>query len=161
TTANALWKFTGSVDYATGNTRPNGSFAWVDGSDPSNISDVTLTSPIINTAGLTTPALKFDFFSNNTGIYPNNILTVQGNSGTGWVTLFTNNTSSNQWRTELIALPASFANANVSFRFVVDKTAAPSSNAFYNDILLDDVSVIEAPTCFTPIITTATNVSHT
>lgn len=53
TVANGLWKFSGWVDYAPGNSRPNGTFAWADGSDPSNISDVTLTSPWIDVAALT------------------------------------------------------------------------------------------------------------
>src|SRR5690606_11374780 len=62
-----LWKLSGTVDYATGNTRPNGTFAWVDGSNPSNINDLTLMTPMIDVSSLTTPLVAFDYFSNNTG----------------------------------------------------------------------------------------------
>lgn len=144
--ANGLWKFTGSVDYAPGNTRPNGTFAWVDGSDPSNINNVTLTSPLINLSGLTTPELVFDYFSNNTNTYPNNIFKVDIFSGGTWTNLYTNNTSEANWRTITTSLSA-YAGQTIRLRFVVDKTAAPSGFAFYNDILLDNVIVQEAPAC--------------
>jgi hypothetical protein len=147
TVANGLWKFTGEAGYAVGNTRSAGTYAWVDGSDPSNISDVTLISPMINVSELTLPYLTFDMYSNNTGTYPNNIfkVDVQAVGGT-WTNVYTNNTSSTQWRTIKITLP-DYIGETIRVRFVVDKTAAPSGNAFYNDILLDNVNVNEAPTC--------------
>ena len=144
-----LWKFTGTVDYAIGNTRPNGTFAWADGSSPSNINDVTLTTPLINLATLTTPMLVFDFFSNNTGTYANNVLKVDVFNGTTWTNIFSNNTSLAEWRTSEISL-ANFAGTTVQIRFVFDKTVAVADNAFYNDILIDNVQVIEAPTCIKP-----------
>lgn len=144
--ANGLWKFTGSVDYAPGNTRPNGTFAWVDGSDPSTINNVTLTSPLINLSALTTPELVFDYFSNNTNTYPNNIFKVDIFSAGTWTNLYTNNTSEANWRTITTSLSA-YAGQTIRLRFVVDKTAAPSGFAFYNDILLDNVIVQEAPLC--------------
>lgn len=151
TTANALWKFSGAVDYASGNTRPNGSFAWVDGSDPSNISDVTLASPQIVLSGLVNPIVKFDYFSNNTNTYPNNIFKVEVNNGSGWVNIYTDNTSSPNWRTINAPLPAGYANTTIQLRFLVDKTAAPVGYAFYNDILLDSLSIIETP-CTPPTV---------
>lgn len=158
--ANGLWKFTGVVDWAPGNTRPNGTFAWVDGSDPSTINDVTLTSPLINLAGLTVPELVFDYFSNNTNTNPNNIFKVDVFNGTTWTNVYTNNTSSANWRTINVSL-AAYANTSIRIRFVVDKTAAPVGFAFYNDILLDQVIVQETPTCPGPTGVTAAAASLT
>src|SRR5690606_16578029 len=105
-TGNALWKFSGAVEYATGNTRPAGTFAWVDGSDPSDgVNDVTLYTPLINLTGLTSPQLVFDYFSNRTNEnYENNIFTVQVYDGMNWVTLYSDNTNSPVWRTITIPL---------------------------------------------------------
>jgi hypothetical protein len=147
-TGTGLWKFDGSVDYAEGNIRPNGTFAWVDGSDPSNISDVTLTSPLIDISTLTDPQLVFDMFSNNEGTYPNNIFNVEVYDGTTWSNVYTNNTSDDSWRTIEVSLAG--YNGSVMIRFIVDKTAASTGNAFYNDILLDNVKVRNVPTCLTP-----------
>src|SRR5690554_4070464 len=158
--ANGLWKFTGAVDYAAGNTKPNGTFAWVDGSDPSTINDVTLTSPPIDVSSLTVPYVAFEYFSNNTNIYPNNIFTAQVYDGTEWATIYTNNTSEANWREIEVPL-TTFTGSTLQIRFIVDKTAAPSGNAFYNDILLDNVRVMEAPVCIHPSSNTlaATNIT--
>jgi hypothetical protein len=166
TNANALWKFAGPPDYGAApaiNGRANGSFAWVDGSDPSTISDVTLTSPQINLTGLTAPAISFDYFSNNTNIYPNNIFKVDVNNGSGWVNIYTDNTSLTTWRSLVVPLPAGFANTTTMVRFVVDKTPAPVGFAFYNDILLDSLTFIEAPSCNIPtaISAPAANITST
>lgn len=158
--ANGLWKFTGTVDYAVGNTRPNGTFAWADGSTPTNINDVTLTTPEINLATLSVPMLVFEFFSNNTGTDLNNQLRVDIYNGTTWTNIFSNNTSLAQWRTAEVSL-ADYAGMTVKIRFVFDKTFAAPDNAFYNDILLDNVQVIEAPTCIKPAALTAVAASAT
>ncbi len=147
--ANGLWKFTGAVDYDPGNTRPDGTFAWVDGSTPTNMNNVTLLSPLIDVTPLNVPELVFDYFSNNTGIYPNNVFKVEIFNGTTWVQLFTDNTNLADWRTIKIPLPA-YADQTIQLRFIVDKTIAPVDNAFYNDILLDNVEIHEAPTCVPP-----------
>ena len=158
TVATGLWKFSGAVDYASGNTRPNGTFAWADGSDPSNISDVTLISPWIDVSSLTTPTVFFDYFSNNMNTYPNNIFKVEAREETGtWTQVYTNNTSSNEWRELEFPLPA-FSGTIVQVRFIVDKTAAPSGWAFYNDILLDNVRIDEPTLCPKPTLLTASNV---
>src|SRR5690606_29523077 len=127
TVPNGLWKFTGNPDYDNGNTRPAGTFAWVDGSDPSTISDVTLITPAIDVSSLTTPYVEFDYFSNNSFTYPNNILTVDVYDGASWTTIYTDNTSSSEWRTIGISL-GSFSGSTLQIRFVVDKTAAPTGN---------------------------------
>jgi hypothetical protein len=157
--ANGLWKFAGQADYAAAaNGRPASTFAWVDGSDPSTISDVTLYSPLIDVDPLTVPYLEFDYFGNTTETYPNNIFTVQVSNGTTWQTIFTDNTSDPDWRT--IGIPLTGYTGIIQLRFIVDKTPPAVGWAFYNDILLDEVKVIEAPTCPAPITLNA-QVSNT
>ncbi len=150
-TGNALWKFTGSVEYATGNTRPAGTFAWVDGSDPSDgVNDVTLSTPLIDLTALTSPQLVFDYFSNRTNPdYENNIFTVQVYDGMNWNTVFSDNTNSAIWRTITVPLTG-YEGDVIKVRFVVDKTANAPGYAFYNDILLDNVIVQETPACAAP-----------
>ncbi|MFA6058074.1 MAG: T9SS type A sorting domain-containing protein [Taibaiella sp.] len=152
TSTNSFWKFTGSSDYGTTpaiNGRPAGTYAWVDASSP-YVDSVTLTTPNINLTGLAAPYIQFDWFKNNTdpsSTALNNVFRVDVNSGTGWVNVFSNSTNSTSWRIVGITLPASYVNATIQVRFVVNKT---SSNNFYDDALLDNVSVIEAPSCFPP-----------
>lgn len=152
TSANALWKFTGTPDYgAASNGRTSGTFAWVDASTP-YVDSVRLTTPFINLTGLTAPYIKFDLFKNNTDPASpqlNSMFYVQVNNGAGWNTVYTNSTNSSIWRTEGVALPSSYNNTTVQVRFCVNKTA---SNNFYDDILLDSVSVVNAPSCLVPTI---------
>lgn len=150
-TGNALWKFTGAQDYAPGNTRTPGTYAWVDGSDPSDgVNDVTLTSPPISLAPLANPQLLFEFFSNIADTnYENNILTVQVYNGSVWVDVFSDNTNSPVWRTATVPLVA-YAGTTIQVRFIIDKTAAPAGYAFYNDILLDNVIIQQTPACSAP-----------
>src|SRR5690606_34712431 len=125
-------------------------FAWVDGSDPSNINDVTLITPLIDVSSLTIPLVSFEYYSNNGNTYPNNIFTVQvSDNGSSWTTIYTDNTSLAAWREISVPL-TSLTGSTIQIRFIVDKTAAPSGNAFYNDILLDNVSIMEAPSCIKP-----------
>lgn len=151
TSANALWRFSGTPDYGTTNNgRTPGTFTWIDASTP-YVTDVTLMSPLINLGGLTAPYLQFEWYKNNEDAAPvpqvNNNLKVEGNPGTGWVTLFNDTSNAAQWRIVGIQLPAAFIGTNAQFRFVVDKTL---SNDFYDNVLLDSVRVMETPTCIPP-----------
>ena len=162
----ALWRFSGSPDYGTtnnGNTA--GQFAWVDASSPyTGIHDVTLQSPAINLTGLTAPMLQFNWFKNHletaTGTtqpnYDNNKLTVQIKemSATTWAEIFSGTTNDPNWRTEMIPLAASYANTTVQFRFIVDKDVA-GNGYFYDNVLLDEVQVKDAPSCVQPSALTA------
>ncbi|UOU98012.1 hypothetical protein MUU74_16145 [Chryseobacterium daecheongense] len=157
TSTNALWKFSGSAGYgATGNGgKPAGTFAWVDASSPyDNLHNVELTTPQINLTGLTAPYVEFEWFKNHltssTGSLPpydNNVLKVLINDGSGWVQIFSNNTNDPEWRTVGIPLATTYIGATIQLRFVVDKDAA-GNGYFYDDVLLDEVKVKQAPTCF-------------
>ncbi|MCY0969236.1 GEVED domain-containing protein [Chryseobacterium wangxinyae] len=164
------WRFSGAAGYgATGNGgRPAGTFAWVDASSPyANEHTVELLSPQINLTGLTNPYVKFEWFKNHltslTGTVPNyehNQLKLEINSGSGWVQIWAGNTNDPEWRTVGVPLAASYVGATVRLKFTVDKDVL-GNGYFYDDILLDEVQVIQAPTCFEPVTLPVTNVTPT
>jgi hypothetical protein len=158
-TGNGLWKFAGAPDYgAIPNGKTAGTYAWNDGSSPV-VSDVTLITPLIDLAPLTHPMLSFEWFSNNTNTPGDNVpLIVEIFNGATWTTLGTFMGDNPSWQTESISLLA-YAGTTVQIRFVSDQTVA--GTAFYNDILLDEVSVDEAPACPAPIGLNASNVTAT
>lgn len=162
TNANVRWKFTGNADYGASlanNGRASGTYAWVDASSPyDNEHTVELLSPQINLTGLNAPYVSFEWFKNHStsasttvspSTYDNNKLTVDINDGNGWVTIFTGTTNAQTWRTEGITLASSYIGATVQFRFTVDKDVS-GNGYFYDDVLLDNVEVKEAPACFVP-----------
>jgi hypothetical protein len=169
TSANAKWKFSGAPGYGTTNNgKPVGTYAWVDASVPyDNEHTVELISPQINLTGLTAPFVQFEWFKNHltsaTGTLPpydNNELKLHVNDGTGWVQIWTNSSNLDEWRTVGIPLAASYVGATIQLRFTVDKNAG-TNPYFYDDVLLDHVQVLQAPTCFVPTLLPPSNVTPT
>ena len=160
TNANVKWKFTGSAgNGVTGNGgKAAGTFAWVDASSPyDNIHTVELISPQINLTGLTSPYVKFDWLKNHltssTGTLPaysNNELKVAVNDGSGWVQIWSDDSNYASWRTVGVLLASSYVGSTIQLKFTVDKDVA-ANGYYYDDILLDDVQVVEAPSCFDPV----------
>lgn len=164
------WRFSTSAGYgATGNGgKPAGTFAWVDASTPyDNEHTVELISPQINLTGLTNPYVKFEWFKNHltsaTGTLPpyeNNKMKVEVNNGSGWVQIWTDNSNAAEWRTVGVPLATSYVGTTIQLKFTVDKDVA-NNGYFYDDVLLDEVQVLQAPTCFEPVIALATNIAPT
>lgn len=162
------WRFSTSAGYgATGNGgKPAGTFAWVDASSPyDNEHTVELISPQINLTGLTNPYVKFEWFKNHltsaTGTLPpyeNNKLKLEVNNGSGWVQIWTDNSNAAEWRTVGVPLASTYVGATIQLKFTVDKDVA-NNGYLYDDVLLDEVQVIQAPTCFEPVIALATNIT--
>ncbi|RST25884.1 fibronectin type III domain-containing protein [Chryseobacterium lacus] len=161
TNANALWKFSSDPGYGASpalNGRASGTFAWVDASATyAAMHNVELLSPMINLVGLTAPYVSFDWFKNHStssttttpSTYDDNMLKLDINDGNGWVNIFSSSTNAPVWRTEGIVLPASYNGATIQLRFTVDKDVA-GNGYFYDDLLLDNVEVKDAPTCVPP-----------
>ena len=149
------WVFTGNPGYTASNTAdhtnsvPN-NYAWIDHSGTD--ADVQLISPIIDVAALNTPELRFWIWSHYDGaLSPYNITYVEANDGTGWQNLVTvQGDFDSQWTEFNVIIPPTMFLGNdlVQVRFRAESGGAGLD--FYNDILLDDVSIIEAPTCPAP-----------
>ncbi|ROI00660.1 fibronectin type III domain-containing protein [Chryseobacterium daecheongense] len=169
--ANLLWKFSGSGDYGTNtanNGKPAGTYAWVDASSPysgAGANTVQLVSPSINLTGLTAPYISFEWYKNHStttsttvspSTYDNNKLTVEVNDGNGWVSVFSDTTNSNQWRTVEIPLAASYIGATIQVRFTVDKNVN-GNGYFYDDVLLDNINVKQNPNLATSEVSAAQN----
>ena len=91
-------KFTGNPGYAAANNgRPAGSFAWVDfsGTDAGTVMEVVP----VDVSSNTNPQIEFDFFCfNTTQPNPTNILHIEANDGTGWISVGTiQNNTFNGW----------------------------------------------------------------
>jgi len=141
------WLFAGSGGYgaATNGGKDPSTFAWVDGSGSAALTGITLTTPPIDVTALSTPQLKFGYFTNNitTPLVPadQNTLKCDVWSADVWTNIFTDNSNDPAWRTATISLAG--YTSPIMLRFVVDKG---TGNVFYDDILIDDVKVQDPPT---------------
>ena len=153
--ANGKWRFGSGIGYGAdiaAHGKAVGTYAWVDASAPySGIHAVTLTSPIIDVSSLTLPYLEFEWFKNHaTAVggslpaYDNNLLKVQVNDGSGWNTVYSDDSNSPQIRDVAVALTG-LTGTQIRVRFVVDKDQF-GNGYFYDDMLIDNVSITEAPT---------------
>jgi hypothetical protein len=160
------WRFsTGAGFGATGagDHTPGGgtNYAWIDGSSPSGPTQIsTLTSVPVDVSGITNPRISFWVFSNNTSTSDYNTLEVEVYDGAAWNAAYTNQASLGaEWFNVLLDLSSFTITGNVQIRFTITENSPVSP--FQNDILIDDVSFEEAPTCLAPTALTATNISAT
>lgn len=141
------------------NTGNGGSFAGVDGSGSGATNDGTLESPLIDLSSLTTPRLNFFSFSNNTNFPGDNAtLIVEVWDGATWTQELSYAGDNANWVNHLVDL--SSYSGQIKVRFIVDQTTMTNS-AFYNDIMIDDVTVEETPACPAPTGLAASNLSFT
>lgn len=159
------WLFTNTwpaygaaVIQGTDHSGTGGSFAGVDGSGSANLTGITLLSPLINTSTLTLPLLNFWLFNNNIDNADYQTLRVDFHNGTTWIdSVFYWGPAQNSPNWEEITIPIYSLSITgpVQFRFVINKgTGSP----YYDDIVIDDVAILEAPTCPKPLNLTAANV---
>ncbi|MBC3845871.1 fibronectin type III domain-containing protein [Winogradskyella echinorum] len=128
----------------TGSTASNNYFAWSDASG--NDGPRTLTSPLVDVSGLTTPALSFYEISDNEG-NANSNLNVEVWDGAAWNDMGTFNTNTVGWELKIIDLGSLTITGDVQARFTFSET---ETGDFYDDIAIDDVTFDEAPSCFNP-----------
>ncbi len=130
-------------------------YTWVDQSGAD--AGVVLTSPVIDVSALTTPELKFFVYStNNTGsVTTFNILNVEYYDGANWqlVEAIQGDLGA-QWTQFSYDASAYVYSTNlVQFRFRME--SGGDGFDYDNDVLLDDVSVDEMPSCPSPISSTS------
>lgn len=132
----------GSTDH-TGN---SGAFAWVDGSGTGTNLGITLTTGLIDISSLTAPKLRYYVISHDVdNTSGNNKLIVEGLNGSTWVQLDSvqQNFPTAGWNERNILLSGLITSSTTQLRFRVDEQGGiiPGFTAFYNDILIDDISV--------------------
>lgn len=160
------WLFTTTwSDYGaegvTDHTGTGGSYAGVDGSGSTSISGITLTSPLIDISALTNPALSFFIFNNNIDDASYQTLRVDLWDGAAWnnnVYFWGPTANDPAWVEVIVSLVPYTITGDIQFQFVVDK--GPGS-PFYDDLIIDDVTVGEGPTCPNPSNLGATNITTT
>ena len=106
----------------------------------------------VDVSSNTNPQIEFDFFCfNTTQPNPTNILHIEANDGTGWISVGTiQNNTFNGWAPYTYTLVGFDVNGIVSVRFRAESGGA--TNDFYNDILVDNLAIREAPTCPSPLL---------
>jgi hypothetical protein len=164
----SLWQFangTGNpaidpdfaVENVTDHTSGTGYFAWYDGGFTA--ANVAYTSPVMNISALTVPYVRFFLYSNNTNDIALNTLALQAWNGLVWVNLGTYSGNFPGWQEKAAIVPPSIP-ANTQFRLVANPGTGGGANTF-NDLLVDDFSVQEAPPCATPVGPVLSGVSGT
>ncbi|MDG1148581.1 MAG: hypothetical protein P8N52_09780, partial [Crocinitomicaceae bacterium] len=152
------WDVSGTLDHTNGIAN---NYAWVDfnGLDVG----VTLTSPVIDVSALTTPELNFWTISHTLNtVSPYNSIFLEASDGAGgWniVSQITGETGPN-WEENTFILSSYVYGSNLlQIRFRAE--SGGDAVDFYNDLLLDDVSIIEAPSCPPPTSLTLTSADLT
>ena len=145
------WVFSGNPGYnastTMGNNRAAGTFAWLDFSS----TDVGVTMQVedIDISGLSSPAMTFDYFSDigtYTLPYPNTLF-VDAYDGTAWNVIGTFDQFTSGWETKLVDLAGADVAGIVTLRVRGESGSGgnTSTSDFYNDLLVDEVSVDEMP----------------
>jgi hypothetical protein len=166
-TGPAVWEFNTNAAYgaAVADDHTLGgatNYAWMDGSDaaPGNLYE--LITPQYDISLLTNPYLAYWVFSNNIdNPGDNNTLYVEMNDGTAWVPVETITGDNPNWIEYGVDVNAAGGVTGniVQFKFIFESTAA--TDDFFNDILIDDVCMNEAPSCPTPSSLVASAITAT
>ncbi|MCH2045837.1 MAG: choice-of-anchor J domain-containing protein, partial [Saprospiraceae bacterium] len=159
------WNFSTFAAYgastAGDHTGNGGNYAWIDGSSPSGVGQIsTLTSPRVDISTLTSPALYYWIYSNNIDNTSFNTLTVEFYDGAAWNTIQTlQDNLDTSWVEFVFNLDNFTVTGPVQVRFTVEENSPSSS--FFHDILVDDVEFKDGPSCFDPynLAVTATTAS--
>ncbi len=142
------------VDHTTG----SGYLAFVDASTTTTTPDATLATPFIDVSVLTTPYLEFYIYHfANEG--DSNKITVEVWDGAAWNEVYMDdNGDVDAWEKVGITLDSFTITGPIQVRFIVDTVIGDN---YENDIAIDDVSVKEAPSCFSPSSLAVSNITDT
>lgn len=155
--ANSGFGHIGNNGTIIGNTATDNYFAWVDDSSPSSIG-TTLLSPFIDVTPLTSPMLEFYRLSDNEG-ETNVDFSVDVWDGSAWnldVYSSNSNSANGAWEYIFVDISGLTFTGDVQLRFVVDENNGAD---FDDDLAIDDVGIVEAPTCLQPTALTISDVT--
>ena len=143
--AGFFWNTSGCSGTPVDHTGNSGSFAAMDQSGTD--AGVILELDTIDVSLLTVPYLEFYYQMCGVGYSPVNILFVEAFNGTGWNVVDTIQQGTVGWeRFGYDVSTNTFGTNLMKIRFRAESGGAGID--FYGDQALDDISVIEAPTCF-------------
>lgn len=138
------WVFSGAAGWnAANNGQPAGTYAWIDFS--STDTDCWMQMVDIDVSSLSSSLLQFDLFSDpGTSSMPlgPNILDIQAYDGTAWNNISTINSWTSGWEPQFIDISGADVSGVVSLRFFATSNGS-SSQDYYNDFLIDNLSVSE------------------
>ncbi|CAE7408231.1 unnamed protein product, partial [Symbiodinium sp. CCMP2456] len=161
--AGSGWEFgqLGSADYAAANaaeqTGNGGYYAWIDFSSTDD--STSLESIPVDVSNLMTPALQFSLFSENTNSSDYNTLYVEAFDGSSWQLVDTLRGDLGGWQTFVYDISGFTKPVNLAHvRF---RGESNGGNDFYNDLLIDDVMIMELPSCFAPSALGVVGVNNT
>jgi len=143
------WLFSTNGSFAAVNagdhTGNGGNYAWVDGSAPSGAAQSSvLISPNIDISALTVPFVSYWIYSHNADDPGYNTLLCEVYDGTTWLTVNTINTDQGDaWRQVGFSLAGFTLPSVIQIRFTITENSP--GNSMFNDILIDDVEVKDAP----------------
>lgn len=143
---------------ATDNTGNSGNYAWMDqsGADAS----VSLITPEIDVTSLTVPYLEFYYWMCGVGYSPVNMTIVETWDGTAWVYLDTLDIATAGWEVQGYDLTGRTYGSNlVKVRFTAE--SGGSGSDFFGDNAIDDVSIMEKPSCAAPSNLSVFNINDT
>ena len=145
-TTPAGFAFYGAANVPDHTTGGGGTFIGMDGSDNGNGEVSVLVTPLVDVSSLTTPQLSYWVFSNNTDDAAQNILQVELYDGAAWNTLETIQANLGvNWVNYTTDLTTLTITGDVQMRFTVTGDNSAGGNTYYNDILIDDIELREAP----------------
>jgi hypothetical protein len=161
TTASYRWDVDGAGSTPSANTGPSGAYSgnnyyYTEATSGATGAIAYLTPTSIDVTTLTTPYLKFYYHMYGATI---GTLEVETYDGAVWTSIWSlsgqqQTAGADAWLSAGIDV-STYAVANVvTFRFKATK-----GTSFTGDISLDNISVIEAPTCIAPTTLAATNIT--
>ncbi len=157
------WLFSGSANSVqcaapTDNTGNGGNYAWMDQSGGD--ATVVLEMPNVDVSALTIPYLDFYYWMCAVGYSPSNLTILETWDGAAWINLDTLDQGTTGWENMGYDLTGRTYGSNlVKVRFIAE--SGGSSDDFWGDNSLDDVSIIEKPSCPDPSALGATNIGTT
>ena len=147
------WQFTGTPGYdAANNGRVAGTYTWIDFS--SDDQGVIMELVDVDVSSLSAAQIEFDYFCyNSTNPTPANILNVEVFDDTNWVLINSIQTNTVPgWNPYYFSLFGYDVSGIISLRLRAESGGA--TDDYYNDILVDNLFIRQAPTCPSPLSST-------